>query len=118
MGTQYIVLNSFKAAKDILEKQSALTSNRPSFTMASELVGWGNSTGFLQYGNTYRKHRKFFHQQIGTKSSLEAFYPAEEAEAKQFVRNVLRDPESLPGHARRYDLILYPTCCVKVIFAE
>ncbi|KAF8137074.1 cytochrome P450 [Boletus edulis] len=101
MGTQYVVLNSFKVTKDLLEKKNAVTSNRPAFTMASELVGWGNSTGFLQYGDTYRKHRKFFHQQIGSKSSLEAFYPAEEAEAKQFIRNVLKSPDDLSAHARR-----------------
>lgn len=107
MGTQYLVLNSFEAAKDLLGKKSAC--NRPPFTMASELIGWGNSTGFLQYGETYRKHRKFFHQQIGTKSSLEAFYPAEEAEAKQLVYDVLKNPDNLLAHVRRWDLILCTT---------
>ncbi|KAG8214153.1 cytochrome P450 [Butyriboletus roseoflavus] len=101
MGTQYVVLNSFKATKDLLEKESAITSNRPHFTMCCDLVGWGNSTGFLQYGDTYRKHRKFFHQQIGTKSSIEVFYPAQETEARQFLRNVLKNADDLIGHTHK-----------------
>ena len=100
MGTQYVVLNSHNAAKGLLEKKSAITSNRPRFTMGG-LVGWGDITGFLQHGDTHRKHRKLFHQYIGTKSSLEAFYPAEEAEARQFVRNVVKNPDDLLAHVRR-----------------
>ena len=101
MGTRYIVLNTLKATNDLLEKKSAVTSNRPHFTMGGDLVGWGNSMIFLQYGDTYRKHRKFFHRQIGTKSSLEAFYLAEEEEARQFLRNILKSPDDLVMHSRR-----------------
>jgi hypothetical protein len=49
MGTRYIVLNSSKTAKDLLEKQSAITANRPHYTMGGDLVGWNDSTVFLQY---------------------------------------------------------------------
>ena len=69
--------------------------------MACDLVGWGDITVLLQHGDTHRKHRRLFHQYIGTKSSLEAFYPAEEAEAKQLVRNVLKSPDNLLAHVRR-----------------
>lgn len=101
MGMRYIVLNTLNVANDLLEKKSAITSDRPRFKMGGDLVGWGNSMIFLQYGDTYRKHRKFFHQQIGTKSSLEAFHLAEEEEAKQFVRNVIKSPDDLVVHSRR-----------------
>ncbi|KAF8547387.1 cytochrome P450 [Imleria badia] len=99
MGTRYVVLNTLKATNDVLEK-SAVTSNRPHFTMGGDLVGWGNSMIFLQYGDTYRKHRKFFHQQIGTRSSLEVFYLAEEERATQFLRNVLKNPDDIVVHSR------------------
>ncbi|KAI9457271.1 cytochrome P450 [Boletus coccyginus] len=101
MGTKYVVLSSVKAIKDILDKNSAVTSNRLHLTMGGELVGWKDSTVFLQYGDTYRKHRKFFHRQIGTKNSLEAFSPAEEEEARQLVRNVLKNPDNVIAHCCR-----------------
>ncbi|KAH0828099.1 hypothetical protein J3R83DRAFT_3758 [Lanmaoa asiatica] len=106
MGTRYVVLNFLKATKDLLEKKSAIMSNRPHFTMGGGLVGWGASIIFLQYDDTYRKHRKFFHRQIGTKISLKAFYPAEEAEVKNFLCNVLRNPDDLVAHSRKCVLIV------------
>ena len=108
MGTRYVVLNSFNATKDLLEKKSAITSNKPHFTMEGDPVGWGDTTGLLQHGDTHRKHRRLFHRYIGTKSSLEAFYPAEEAEAKQFVCNVLKNPDNLLAHVRRCGADLCP----------
>ena len=107
MGMQFVVLSSFKATKDLLEKKSAITSNRPHFTMAGDLVGWGDTTPFQQYGETYRKHRKFFRQQIGTKSGLETFYPVEEAGARQFLRNILKNADDLVVHSHRCKTVLF-----------
>ncbi|KAN0091438.1 Cytochrome P450 [Tylopilus felleus] len=101
LGKQYIILNSFKVTNDLLERKSAITCNRPHFTIAGDLVGWSNATPFLQYGDTHRKHRKLFGQYIRAKSSLEAFYPAGEAEVKRFVIKVLKNPDDLIGHCRR-----------------
>jgi len=104
LGAKYVVLNSVKAIKDLLDKDSAVTSNRLHLTMGGELVGWKDSTVLLQYGDTYRKHRRFFHRQIGTKSSLEVFHPAQEEEARQLVRNVLKNPDNVIAHCCRYGL--------------
>ena len=106
LGTRYIVLNSHKATVDLLEKKSAITSNRPYFTMRADLVGWADTMVFLECGDRHRKSRKHIHQQIGTKSSLQTFYPAEEEETKKFLRNVLKNPESLTAHCRRYSAIV------------
>ena len=104
LGTRYVVLNSHKANVDLFEKRSTVTSNRPHFTMAGDLIGWRSATAFLQYGDTHRKHRKFVHRQIGTKSSLQTFYPAEEEEVKKFLRNLLQSPDDVVGHCRRYGI--------------
>ena len=98
LGARWIVLDSLKVSKDLLEKKSAITSNRPHFTVAGDLVGWGNVTPLLQYGDTHRKHRKFFGRHIGTNSSLVAYYPAKEAEARRFVLNVLKNLDDLMAH--------------------
>jgi len=110
MGAKYVVLSSVKAIKDLLDKNSAVTSNRLHLTMGGELVGWKDSTVFLQYGDTYRKHRKFFHRQIGTKNSLEAYYPAEEQEARQLVRNVLKSPNNVVAHCCKYGTTAHYIC--------
>ena len=104
LSTRYIVLNSLKTTKDLLEKMSAITSDRPHFTMAGDLVGLGNATFFLEYGDTLRKHRKFFTRHIGANSSLVTFHPAEEAEARRFVINVLKNPDDLIAYCYRYSV--------------
>ncbi|KIJ18483.1 hypothetical protein PAXINDRAFT_128630 [Paxillus involutus ATCC 200175] len=101
LGKQYIILNSVKAASDILEKQSSISSDRPHFTMGGDLVGWGASLIFLQYGEQLRQQRKFFHRQMGSRASLATFYPVEEEETRQFLCNLLDNPDKLPEHIRR-----------------
>ncbi|KAF9227072.1 cytochrome P450 [Gyrodon lividus] len=101
LGTQYIILNSAKAVDDILEKRSSISSDRPHFTMGGDLVGWGKALIFEQYGERFRLHRKLFHRQMGSKTSLTAFHPVEEEETKRFLCNVLNNPDDLAGHVRR-----------------
>ena len=102
MGVRYVVLNSFKATNDLLEKKSIITANRARLTMGGDLVGWNDSTVFLQYGDTYRKHRKLFQRQIGTNNTIRAFYPVEEEEAKKFIRDLSKSPDDLIEHCGRY----------------
>lgn len=39
LGNSIIILNSFKAVNDLLEKRSAIYSSRPSTVMLGELMG-------------------------------------------------------------------------------
>ena len=102
MGVRYVVLNSFKATNDLLERKGIITANRARLTMGGDLVGWNNATVFLQYGDTYRKHRKLFQQQLGTNNTVQKFYPVEEEEAKKFIRNLSKNPDDLIAHCRKY----------------
>ena len=101
LGTQLIFLNSLKTTKDLLEKKSAITANRPHHTVAGDLIGWGNVTALLQYGDKLRKHRKFFARHINTNSNLVMFFPTEEAAARRFVLDVSRNHDDLIVQCRR-----------------
>ena len=39
IGQEMVILNSSKAAVDLLDKRLSIYSNRPVFTMAGEIVG-------------------------------------------------------------------------------
>ncbi|KIJ60079.1 hypothetical protein HYDPIDRAFT_139854 [Hydnomerulius pinastri MD-312] len=101
LGSQMIILNSAKTVTDFLEKKSAISSDRPHLTMACDLVGWKELLIFQQYGERFRQYRKFFHRQLGSRNSLATFYPVEEDETRQFLCNVLQDPDDLAAHIRR-----------------
>src|SRR5260221_12754612 len=97
-----IILNSAKMSIDILDKKSAIYSDRPVLQMAGELVGWKNTLVLLPYGDRFRRYRRLFHSLIGTQSMIKRFYPSEESEARKFLRRILAKPDDLAAHVRKY----------------
>ena len=53
-GRSVFVLNSAKAAHDLLEKWSSIYSDRPRLTMAGDLMGWGHSLPMISYHALFR----------------------------------------------------------------
>ncbi|KAF8840876.1 cytochrome P450 [Paxillus ammoniavirescens] len=100
LGTRYVILNSYEAVSDILEKQSAKCSNRPHLIMACDLVGWGSGMLFINYGARFRRYRKHFYHMFGNRSSTAIFNPIEEEETRRFLCNVLKRPDNLAAHIR------------------
>lgn len=76
-GLSVIILNSVDLALDMLDKKSAIYSDRPVFQMGGELVGWKNTLVLVPYSDRFRNYRKLFHQLIGTRSSMSRFLPVE-----------------------------------------
>ncbi|KAJ2933474.1 hypothetical protein H1R20_g3643, partial [Candolleomyces eurysporus] len=101
LGQPLIILSSAKAAFEMLDKKSSIYSDRPVLQMGGELVGWKNTLVLLPYGDRFRRFRRFFHQLIGSHSSMQRFLPIEEQEIHRFVRRVLAKPEDLSSHIRR-----------------
>ena len=100
LGQPLILLNSAKAAFEMLDKKSAIYSDRPTLQMGGELVGWKNTLVLLPYGERFRRYRRLFHQSIGTTSAMSRFLPIQEQEARRFIRGVLAKPEDLSKQIR------------------
>ncbi|EGN99070.1 hypothetical protein SERLA73DRAFT_181861, partial [Serpula lacrymans var. lacrymans S7.3] len=92
LGTRLVIVNSAEMAVDILDKKSAIYSDRPSFTMAGELIGWKNTSIFLRYGETFREHRRNFHRLIGSRALMQKFDPVVEQFTRRFLQDVLKNP--------------------------
>ncbi|TFK48739.1 cytochrome P450 [Heliocybe sulcata] len=93
LGQPFVFLNSPKIAHEMLEKKSLIYSDRPSLTMACELVGWDWTLGLKRFGEEFRAQRRLLHLFMGTQSCMEEVVPIEEYETKSFLRRVLTDPE-------------------------
>ena len=100
LGQKMIVLNSSKAAVDLLDKRSSNYSNRPVLMMGGEIAGWNRSLGFMQYGPRFRELRKYLSKSM-TRASVEKFAPLLEKETAKFVARVMVDPGSLAQHIRQ-----------------
>lgn len=99
-GTTLVIVHSPEAAHELLSKMSTKTSGRPYFYFADEMCGFGTLTSNIGYGPTHRLHRKFMHQEIGTKVLVEKFYDIQDVESKRFLLRVLEDPARLIEHIK------------------
>ncbi|CAA7260281.1 unnamed protein product [Cyclocybe aegerita] len=101
LGQPLVIVNSAKVASDMLDKKSAVYSDRPVLQMAGELVGWKNTLVLLPYSDRFRRYRRLFHSLIGSHAAVERFFPSEELEARRFLRRVLAKPDDLAAHVRK-----------------
>ncbi|THU90807.1 cytochrome P450 [Dendrothele bispora CBS 962.96] len=86
-GQHYVVINSFKAANEILEKRALISSSRP-FTLMDEFGGWGNVLGLLPYADRWRNFRKLFHQNFRPNGAIK-FRPVQLEKIHRFLRDLL-----------------------------
>ncbi|KAJ8518591.1 hypothetical protein ONZ45_g4347 [Pleurotus djamor] len=99
-GKHFIILDSFEAAFDLLEKRSTNYSSRDQLTMAGELMGWNFNFGFQPYGDQWRDHRRAFHQEFHP-NAAKRFHPQEIDATHILLRNILNEPENLHNHLRQ-----------------
>ncbi|TFY50143.1 hypothetical protein EVG20_g11694 [Dentipellis fragilis] len=58
LGNRHLVVTDYNVAVDLLEKRSAIYSDRPPAVLFTELGRWGKSMTGLRYGPLFRKHRR------------------------------------------------------------
>ncbi|KAJ7882025.1 cytochrome P450 [Mycena olivaceomarginata] len=80
LGRPMIILDSYQAAVDLLDKKGLIYSDRPKFTLY-ELLGWDPTLTFLQYGERFNKHRQM-HQSKSIQTQ----------EARTLLRHLIQCP--------------------------
>ncbi|KAL5636445.1 hypothetical protein ACGC1H_000418 [Rhizoctonia solani] len=96
-GQDIILLNSYEATIELLDRRSAIYSSRPSQVMAGQLVGWESSLGMLPYGDRMRRTRKLLYEGMSVRAMTD-LYPLQEREVVKFIQRLLKTPEQLQEH--------------------
>ncbi|KAJ6473457.1 cytochrome P450 [Mycena vulgaris] len=96
-GTSLIVLSSAEAAIDLLERKSAIYSDRARFPMVIELMGWDFNFGLHQLPS--RVHRRLFHS-VFHNETAQLFRPKEMTATHELLRRILHNPDEFMGHLR------------------
>ncbi|KAF8210916.1 cytochrome P450 [Mycena galopus ATCC 62051] len=99
VGTSIIVISSAEAANDLLEKRSAIYSDRPPMPMVGELMGWNVLIGMMKYGDQWRKDRELFHQALNAVAARN-YHPNERTACHDLLRRLLRDPSNIMEELR------------------
>ncbi|KAK0469876.1 cytochrome P450 [Desarmillaria tabescens] len=95
-----IVITSAAAVKELMDKRSASTADRPPNHMADVVAG-GSNMVLSRYSDVWRVLRKNAHAVLTPKASLE-HVPIQSAEATQLMYDILQTPEAFYTHVRRY----------------
>ncbi|KAJ4485415.1 cytochrome P450 [Lentinula aciculospora] len=98
-GADYIVLNSYEAITDLLDKRSGIYSSRPHVTMLQDLIGWDRDLLLLPYGEDLKAHRKLFQQEFHPNNS-DLHRPHERKALVIFLNNLLEAPEEWLAHIK------------------
>lgn len=101
LGKRILILNTLEAATDLLEKRSALYSERPTLPMI-DLAGWNQVVpGMTPYSDErFRVARRILHTAMGTSAGLQKFVPVQMEEMQTFLGRLLRSPELFSSHIR------------------
>ncbi|KAN0092737.1 Cytochrome P450 [Tylopilus felleus] len=100
LGQTYIIINSKRVAKALLEQRSNIYSDRP-VIQTSALFGMDFNTEHLSYGDTWRSHRKIFHQGLDS-SVIHKYHESVAEKARTLLANLLHSPEHFEDHMRTY----------------
>ncbi|KAJ7607937.1 cytochrome P450 [Roridomyces roridus] len=98
-GQSIVILSSKDAAMDLLEKRSAIYSDRPRLPMVNELMGWDFNFTMQKYGEHWRAHRRLFHS-VFHEQAAKKFLPAQLSATHQLLRRMLHTPEDFVAHLR------------------
>ncbi|KAI0295339.1 CyP450 monooxygenase [Multifurca ochricompacta] len=90
MGSHIVILNSGKAANELLEKRSAIYSDS---------MGLDFSHGTLPYGDRWRRLRRAFHAHFNATTSKE-YRPLEMKAVQRLLRNLFENPDKFSQHLR------------------
>ncbi|KIJ28554.1 hypothetical protein M422DRAFT_235598 [Sphaerobolus stellatus SS14] len=96
LGKSTIILNSYKAATDLLERRSSIYSDRPPNVMMHDLLKY-LGTAAQRYGNTWRKHRKAYRKHFDP-SVIIKYRHAQTAATQELLRRMLDSPREYNAH--------------------
>ncbi|GJE96482.1 cytochrome P450 [Phanerochaete sordida] len=97
LGRHVVVLNSAKAARDLLEKRSSIYSGRAQSIMLSEITGWHRNWGLWQYNESYKSHRKAFVQHFRPEA-LPGYYGKQKKGIHTFLHSLIDAPDDFLAH--------------------
>ncbi|KAK0610802.1 cytochrome P450 [Immersiella caudata] len=100
MGMTLVIVHDRDIAHELLERNSAKSSERPEMVMANKLCGYEAIVVCQSYGPTFRRYRKYLHQELGTALSSAQFRGVQEVEVGRQLVRTLEEPGRWLQHCK------------------
>ncbi|EFI27854.1 O-methylsterigmatocystin oxidoreductase [Coprinopsis cinerea okayama7 len=98
LGQSLLILSSRKRITELMDKRSTIYSDRPPFPMF-HLMNYGHYITIMPYGNTWKQHRKTFHQQLDAHISS-TWHDLMVKNTKSYLKRLLTCPEKWGAHTK------------------
>lgn len=103
MGPQtVVVLSSPYMIKQLVDKQSAIYSDRPKSYIAENLVMHNDHVMFLGPDARWRRGRRLYHQFFNETVCEKSHRHLQDAEIAQLLQDLCRSPDEFMGHCKRF----------------
>lgn len=98
-----IVITDRRLVKEIMDKRSSVTSDRPRSYIMEEMVYDNDDVLLMQADDPHWKMaRRFMHQNFTATSVVKNHMPLLEAETTQMLRDIVEKPADFMIHPRRF----------------
>nr|QDJ74249.1 cytochrome P450-9 [Thanatephorus cucumeris] len=90
VGHKICALNSAEAASDVLDKRSAVYSDRPNIPMVMDptLMDWSENIAAARYGDLWRSYRRILNHWLNARE-VTRFYGQQEQQARLLLQKLL-----------------------------
>lgn len=102
MGNHILVINTYEAATELLDKKGHIYSDRPHLPFAGEMVGFDETTAFIYFNPMWKKHRKFLKHALNPKSIKQDYSMLQERKAYEYLQVLLDRPKDFLEAIKRY----------------
>ncbi|KAK5199669.1 hypothetical protein LTR92_000210 [Exophiala xenobiotica] len=100
-----IVLSSDVAVKDLLDKKSAIYSDRPDMFIGQKIASGNLRLVVMRYGDNWRMIHRIIHNILNIKAAV-TYLPYQDLENKFLLAGLLDTPDDFLNHIRRYSYSL------------
>ncbi|KAF8265024.1 cytochrome P450 [Lactarius quietus] len=103
LGTGVLIINSQRAAVELLEKRSNVSSGRPHYISAGEFMTKNLSFALSPYDDLLRRFRRVAAESF-SKLAVQRFQPIQNREAVMLALALIKSPPTLKKHCHRHAL--------------
>nr|VWO99573.1 Ketoreductase CTB6 (EC (Cercosporin toxin biosynthesis cluster protein 6) [Ganoderma boninense] len=101
LGSKLLVLSSFEAARDLLDRKGAIYSSRPRLVVKNELRGWNWSLILMAYGKDFLAYRRAIQQEFAHSVVVASYRPIVLRESISFIRRLFQTPQDMSKHVKQ-----------------
>ncbi|KZT01834.1 cytochrome P450 [Laetiporus sulphureus 93-53] len=102
LGYSVLVLNSLPVAKELLDRRGSKYSDRPKFTLMTELIGWDRVAAFLPYGKRWRRQRQWIQAAYNSPETITDFRVLQRRETCFLLSELCEHPKEAKVHFKRF----------------